>query len=88
MDRIDVKEHVKEIDMTVEMPSELRWAKWNAENAFNRMTVCRETRKALVDGINDNVDSMPKRTRKVYDKIIDLMKVAESYEIDSIKYGE
>lgn len=88
MDKINVKEHVKEIEMPVETPSELRWAKWNAKNAFNRVTVCRKTRKELIDGINDNVDSMPVRTRQVYDKIIDLMKTVENYEIDSIKYGE
>lgn len=69
-------------------PSEFKWAKWNSTTAFNRLTVLRETRKSLVNGINANVEDLPVETRKKYDKVVRLLKEIESDEIRTITYGE
>ena len=87
MSDINVRESLGTID-PIKKPSELRWAKWDAETAFNRLQVSRETRKILTDGINANVESLPLETREMYDQVIRLMKEIESAEIRTIKFGE
>ena len=82
---------IREALGTVETQSKLSifdHAKWNAENAFNRLKIIRKAEKDLIIKINDNVDGLPTEIRKKYDRVINLMKDIEEDEIKTIKFGE
>lgn len=89
MSDINVKAVCDYFDHNIkEEKSEFKFKKWNAETAFKRLSISREVSKNLIDGINENADSMPLTTRKLYDEIIQLIKKIEIAEIETIRYGE
>lgn len=89
MNEIDVRKALGTIDVPkVKRKSEIRYAKWDAEKAFNRLNVSRETLDFLVAGINENASGLPLETREMYDEVIELLKKIEAAEINTIKYGE
>lgn len=66
----------------------IRKGPWSAEEAFRRLNITRDIRKALTAGINDNVMSIPARTLARYEAVITLLKQLETDEILTIQFGE
>ena len=87
----DLDINVKDVLGTEESeytPSAFRCVKWDAESAFGRLQVSRETQKMLIAGINENASDLPVSIRVRYDKVIKILKEIEKDEIQLIAFGE
>ena len=66
----------------------IKKAPWDAEEAFRRLNITRDVRRALTSGISENVMSIPSRTLARYETVITLLKQLETDEILTIQFGE
>lgn len=84
---LDIKTALGTVE-TIPTRTAFRYAKFDAEKAFNRLQILRRTKGSLIDGINENASDLPMDLRKKYDKIAFLLEELEHEEVKLIEFGE